>query len=153
MADRKRSKKGMSIVEAVVSMAIIVAVTAAFCTVCLVGTKLQAKARSVMRAETAAAEFVSAFTSLYPSYDAEDTESVASLTERYVARLEASLGGDVSSEGNAYSYEGDGISVECEADFESGKAESKGYVSGQSGEVCCYSVDFSEEDSEEGSAG
>lgn len=153
MAERKRSKRGMSIVEAVVSMAIIVAVTAAFCTVCLVGTKLQARARSVMRAETAAAEFVTAFTSLYPSYGAEDTDGIGSVTEQYVARLEASLGGDVSSEGNVYSYVGDGISVECEADFESGKAESKGYVSGQSSEVCCYAVDFSGGTSEGEDAG
>ena len=157
---RTRGKRGFTIVEMTVSMALIALLTAAFIATCTVSTNLQARASNAAQACTAASEFVSAFSraegdsdAFYEDYLAEVALSLglpANSSENgwqsdgaggwMLTYGDSSFQASVNADGSvAYKYSTPQVRVEATAEY-GGGITAKGYVSGYTTAVCEYSA-------------
>ena len=162
---RIRGKRGFTIVEMTVSMALIALLTAAFIATCTVSTNLQARASNAAQACTAASEFVAAYgraegeneTAFFTSYHGQLSLSLGITIDFTVSDGEIIVGGEpigdsgagfaadgitFQAEKNAdgsvsYKYSTSQVRVEATATY-AGGITAKGYVNGYTSAVCSY---------------
>lgn len=163
---RTRGKRGFTIVEITVSMALIALLTAAFIATCTVSTNLQARASNAAQACTAASEFIAAYSraegdsedAFFNSYHEQLSLSLGITIDFTVSGGEITVGGadgdsgagfaadgitfqtEKNADGSiAYHYSTPQVRVEATAEY-GGGITAKGYVSGYTTAVCEYSA-------------
>ena len=161
-----RGKRGFTIVEIAVSMALIALLTAAFIATCTVSANLQARASNAAEACTAASEFVAAYgraegggpNDFFNDYHSELSLSLGFAIDFTVSGENITAGGETGGDSGAaisagditfqasvnadgsitYEYSTARVRVEATASY-GGGITAKGYVSGYSSAVCTYS--------------
>ena len=164
-ASARRGRKGFTIVEMAVSMALIALLTAAFIATCTVSTNLQARASNAAQACTAASEFVAAFgraegsesDEFFNSYHEQLSLSLGFAIDFTVNDGKFTIGeesdgdsgaaisaGDITFQASvnedgsfSYKYSTPQVRVEATAEF-GGGITAKGYVNGYTSAVCSY---------------